>query len=378
MTKTRPHPSNKGVNQPRLQFVCDHVPDQNGTGLEKRSFSFLCAYAKFATVDLLVLQFLARADQSRLSSAKKICRRVTARPKLFVKMALKIPFSGIRRRLALVDAVHLVKLADFVDNFQHDQLFWDIDEVPPRFKENWNSQKLHVPNPEAKQRYLEKLNSCDLVFASSDVEKRLSSEKVQVVPNVISDPGTPQAPHQSGPPNLLFVGALGQFPNLEGLTYFAQNVLPILKTMVPNVTVTVVGRMQDNPELRAKVSILQKISGLQFHTNVPDCGPYYAAASVAIAPTRIGGGTRVKIIEAFAYGCPVVSTPKGCEGLNVIDGCHLLVKGTDQEFAQACADLIANPALGKHLTEQARDFFQKYHTQEIVNDSLLRLVTPLI
>lgn len=93
------------------------------------------------------------------------------------------------------------------------------------------------------------------------------------------------------------------------------------------------GACKKNPEVHAKVAVLQKACGLKFHTDVPDCGPYYGAATVAIAPTRIGGGTRVKIIKAFAYGCLVVSTPKSCEGLNVTDDCQLLVKETDQGFA---------------------------------------------
>lgn len=378
MVKTRPHPQHRNAVRPRLLFVCDHVPDRNGTGLEKRSFSFLLAYTKFATVDLLILHFLASADKNRILPLKKVCGYVAAHPMQFVKIAMKIPLGNIHRRFKQADAVHVVKLMDFIENVQHGHLFWDIDEVPPRFKENWNSQKPHAPNPAARLKYLEKLNSCDLVFSSSDVEKQISSEKIQVVPNVISDTDIKHSTHKTGIPNLLFVGALGQIPNLEGLTYFAQNVLPILKTKVPNITVTVVGRMQKNPELHAKVANLRQTSGLRFHTNVPDCGPYYAAASVAIAPTRLGGGTRVKIIEAFAYGCPVVSTPKGCEGLKVTDGCQLLVRETDQEFAQACADLIANPSLGKRISEQARDFFQKHHTQEIVDNILLRLVGPLL
>jgi len=357
--------------------VCDHVPDQNGTGLEKRSFSFLSAYAKFTVVDLLILHPLTRADEDRIVAVKKLCRNVTGRARPFMNAAMKFSFSNIRRSIAGADAVHVVKLTDFIDKIEHEHLYWDIDEVPPHLKENWNSKKEHVPNPEAKQRYLEKLNSCDLVFASSDLEKQLSSKKVHVVPNVISDPDIAYTTVQNGPPNLLFVGALGQIPNLEGLIYFVQIVLPILKIMVPHVTVTVVGRMRNDPALRAKVATIQQVSGVQVHTNVPDCGPFYATASVAIAPTRIGGGTRVKIIEAFAYGCPVVSTPKGCEGLDVTHDCQLLVKETDQEFAQACADVIANPDLGKRLSKEAHDFFQTFHTQQIVDDRLFQLVTSL-
>lgn len=141
MMNSTSHRPFRGTKRPRLLFVGEHVPDENGSGLEKRTLSFLCAYTKIATVDLLILRHLNRSQRSRLLSVKNLFTHIAARPRLFVKIALKLPFSGIQHRLESADAVHVVKLLDFIDTIRQDRIFWDIDEVPPRFKENWNAIK---------------------------------------------------------------------------------------------------------------------------------------------------------------------------------------------------------------------------------------------
>ena len=86
---------------------------------------------------------------------------------------------------------------------------------------------------------------------------------------------------------------------------------------------------------------------------VRDLGPCYAAADVAIVPLRAGGGTRIKILEAFAHGVPVVSTPVGAEGLEAGDGEHLLLGEDAEAFARRCAELMASPELRRNLAERA-------------------------
>ena len=95
---------------------------------------------------------------------------------------------------------------------------------------------------------------------------------------------------------------------------------------------------------------LRERAGVEVHGNVPDVRPYLQEASVLAVPLEAGGGTRLKILEAFAAGLPVISTAVGCEGLEVSDGVHLLV--TDRAaMAERIIPLLDTPALGAHRLE---------------------------
>jgi glycosyltransferase involved in cell wall biosynthesis len=107
---------------------------------------------------------------------------------------------------------------------------------------------------------------------------------------------------------------------------------------------------------------------------VPDVLPELAAADVAVVPVRFGGGTRIKILEAFAYGVPVVSTTVGCEGLDVVDGEHLLVADTPDSFAAACARILADAELRARLTENARARWAERHRWEVIAPAIAGVV----
>ena len=94
---------------------------------------------------------------------------------------------------------------------------------------------------------------------------------------------------------------------------------------------------------------------------MPDVRPYLKTASLMIVPLRQGGGTRLKILEAFASHCPVISTAKGAEGLNAKDGEHLYLGETCEQLVEKVDFLWQNPALAQQLAETAYDLFlQKY------------------
>lgn len=93
-----------------------------------------------------------------------------------------------------------------------------------------------------------------------------------------------------------------------------------------------------------------------------DLTPVYAATDAAIVPLRAGGGTRIKILEAFAHGVPVVSTPAGAEGLDIADGRELLLGADAETFVGACVRLAQDSSLGARLSTVARAFVAAHHT----------------
>lgn len=189
---------------------------------------------------------------------------------------------------------------------------------------------------------------------------------VVVVPNGYS-PAEPPAPRTPAPdPVLLLVGLLTYAPNLDAARYAGAEVLPRLRRSVPGARLRVVGRY-DDPRQVAPLTALEAVTVVG---EVPAVGPELAAAAVAVVPVRFGGGTRIKVLEAFAHGVPVVSTTVGCEGLDVVAGVHLLVADDADAFAAACAQLLVDPALRDRLVEQARALWHERYRWEVVRPAI--------
>lgn len=126
--------------------------------------------------------------------------------------------------------------------------------------------------------------------------------------------------------------------------------------------------------IRERLERIRSTKSTEFAFSVPDMAPYYDDATAVIVPIWSGGGTRVKIIEAFAYGRPVVSTIKGCEGLDVVHGKQLLVAGSRKALARACLQVIGDMALGRTLSDKARAFYLKNHAQDVVTELVRKAV----
>jgi glycosyltransferase involved in cell wall biosynthesis len=137
-------------------------------------------------------------------------------------------------------------------------------------------------------------------------------------------------------------------------------VLPMIRRVAPRpFTVSIVGA-----GIAAGLDRLGDIHEIRLRGAVPDVAPWYRASHAAIVPLRAGGGTRIKIIEAFSYRRPVVSTSVGSEGLAVRNDEHLLIADTPFDFARACARLMAEPDLSTRLVESAYALFTAAYSTE--------------
>lgn len=149
--------------------------------------------------------------------------------------------------------------------------------------------------------------------------------------------------------HLVFTGSMDWLPNEDGIRWFVSEILPRVRTLVPEVSVTVVGRHP--PE--AVQALATTDASVRVTGTVPDVRPFIESAAAFIVPLRIGGGTRLKIFEAMAMECPVVSTPVGAEGLPVRDGEHLLLAESGDAFARAVAELLLAPERAATLARSA-------------------------
>ncbi len=204
--------------------------------------------------------------------------------------------------------------------------------------------------------------SADHVLAVSEkdaamLRKLVSGLDVTVVPNgVNTQTYTPSPPDSPAPPTLVFTGTMDFRPNVDAVLWFAQQVLPRVREKVPEVHFFVVGQ---RPHRR--LDSLQTHPAITLTGWVDDVRPYIAQAAVYIAPLRIGGGTRLKLLEAMAMAKPVVATRLGAEGYPVEDGRELLLADAPSSFAAAVVSLLQAPKRRAELGQSARAFVERHY-----------------
>ena len=145
------------------------------------------------------------------------------------------------------------------------------------------------------------------------------------------------------------------------------------KTRRPQVRLVVLGDAPP-PELKE----MANHEGILVMGRVQDVKPYYHAARLSIAPLRAGGGTRLKILESMALGRPVVSTPVGCEGLDVVDREHIMIADAPAEFAERVLVLLTDRELADGLAKRARQLVQDKYRWPTIGEKLLAVYDELI
>ena len=199
---------------------------------------------------------------------------------------------------------------------------------------------------------LRHFDGCTVV---SDRERQLvkqlapDSLLVRCVPNGVDlahlsgDFGTPL------PDTLIYTGALTYSANLDAMRYFVGDILPLVLAAKPGVRLAITGATTGVPADRLPIHPQVDLTGY-----LPDIRPAVAQSYLAIAPLRIGGGTRLKILESLALGTPVVTTSTGAEGLGLVAGQGILIADTEATFAEAVLAVLADPALRSRLREAGK------------------------
>jgi tetratricopeptide (TPR) repeat protein/glycosyltransferase involved in cell wall biosynthesis len=192
------------------------------------------------------------------------------------------------------------------------------------------------------------------------MDARCPVGRTLVVNNGI-DTQTIQLTGQLDSQKILFIGTLSYFPNIDGVQYFVEQILPLIWQQNPSVRFCIAGA-----EPPPQILDLMQEPRIQVIANPDDMGEVAQDCCMTVVPLRIGSGTRIKILHSMAMGLPVISTRLGCEGLQVVDGQHLLVRDQPTDFAAAVQQLIGDPALQQRLRQQGRCLVeQTYDWQQI-------------
>ncbi len=157
-------------------------------------------------------------------------------------------------------------------------------------------------------------------------------------------------------PAVVFTGKMDFRPNVDAMLWFYQFVWPRIHANIPDAHLYVVGK---NPHSR--LAALYRDDTVTVTGYVPDILPYFGGADAYVTPLRIGGGTRLKVLEAMSAGLPIVTTTLGSEGIGLTHGKHALFADDAASFGRATVELLRNPSLGRSLGAAAREFVLEHY-----------------
>lgn len=207
---------------------------------------------------------------------------------------------------------------------------------------------------------------CAMVFAVSEVDAETLASfapTVPVVPVPIAVDAAALSPLQSitRAPEVSFIGAQDWPPNADAVNYFLAEIWPRVGAAVPDARLTVVGR----GEVRMKTR-WSNCPSVRFTGWVDDVEPWFRRSRVMVVPLRSGSGMRVKILDAFARGIPVVATPVGIEGIAAVHGQHAAIAATPEAFAAATVRILQDSDLAESLARAARRLaLERYSVQAV-------------
>jgi glycosyltransferase involved in cell wall biosynthesis len=228
------------------------------------------------------------------------------------------------------------------------------------------------------RRTLSTFHLCTVV---SSQEQRLARKvtpptlPVVVIPNGVDVQSLQSVRSEPQPDVLIYSGALSYYANFDAMHFFLSEMFPQIVERAPKTQLLITGSTKGVP-----IEQLPNRENVVFTGYVDDISAVVGSSWASIAPLRLGGGTRVKVIESLALGVPVVATAKGVEGLELKRNEEVLVADTPQDFIEATLALLANPDLRTRLSFAGRRAASRYDWNRIgkhFNQTLTEMVAPV-
>lgn len=384
-------------------FLVRDLPYPATNGYKKRNYFLLKALSERNNIDIvLFVENSDKADNDAIAHLASYCKDIKIlaakkRNKLlcaFMSLFSPLPFSVLRR----VSKITRNEIALYIKENPQDLIICDAIH-----------RALNLPlNPKAKtmlyehniesiiiRRYavterniLKKIFALieyikfnrlekkiwakfDYCIACSSLDKKLMQEKakdinVAVVNNGVESSYFNPDSYRIDKNTLLYTGQLGWHPNEDALIYFIKNIYPIIKSKKPEVKFWIVG---DKPSRRIR-NLTNRDRSIIVTGFVQDVREYMGKAQIFVVPLRIGAGTRLKIIEALSMKKIIVTTSIGCEGLEVENNRHLLIRDDPKDFALAVTEILNNNSSYVNLGENGRKLIEERYDWKTVFHSL--------
>jgi glycosyltransferase involved in cell wall biosynthesis len=172
---------------------------------------------------------------------------------------------------------------------------------------------------------------------------------------------------------LAFLGPSYMLPNRDAVEFFLEQIWPRVRAACPHASLHLIGSCPDEDKRR-----FERANGVVSLGYVEDIRPHMAEAACSIVPLRVGGGTRLKILDAWAMGKAVVSTSVGCEGLHTVDGENIMIRNDPAEFAEAVVAVLRDVDLRRRLETSARATAEQHYSWAQIGESLRDLYARII
>lgn len=291
------------------------------------------------------------------------------------------------RQPDLVLVCHLPTMAALLRSGRRPRnLFFDLDDIEHKFRIRsalapplWPGKFAycaHVPAIWAAERKAAALSR--IMFVCSDADRRHLrrigfGQNIAVIPNALRLPDA--IPGVVEDRTLLFIGTYQYRPNRDAAERLISRIWPLIRARAPEARLLVAGKSPD-----AIPSFAGAPAGVTFTGFVPDLDRLYAQSRLVVCPLTVGGGTRVKLLEAASYARPMVSTRIGAEGLDFVDGQEILLRDGDAAFAEICVRLLHEDGLCATLGTAARAkmaaIYDAEKIQERIADLMLAKMIP--
>ena len=218
----------------------------------------------------------------------------------------------------------------------------------------------------------------DALTCTSDIDaavfgQHCPDDVVQVIPNGVDTTHFVPDYESADTAHLIYIGSMDWYPNEDAVSFFVDEVLPIIRNSVSDVKLTIVG---GNPS--EWIQRLADMEGVVVTGRVPEIKPYFSAATVFVVPLRIGSGTRLKILEALAMGKAVVSTTVGAEGLSLQNGEEIMIADEPNHFADAVIHLLTDTELRKKIGENGRKRVEQDYDWQNIGKKLLTVYESIV
>lgn len=406
--------------KPRLLFISPIFPSSRGPGLAMRPYYQVASLSQIYSIHLLVagitserpvydedinkycasINYICRYRFSgwKFSLWHRLCRLmdnvkhfVKGHDLTFVADSGDINYLQHDKTLAKIaglnfDRVHvfrlyLISVAEILKKHGLNSFYsLDMDDIESETRKSLSN--LFLGNGEFSQasRFkkeskiyfnIEKKNipQYDQIFVCSQLDrktlqKRFPDKVISILPNVVPISNNARKRPNNKVFTMLFVGTLGYYPNIDALLFFVNQIAPIIKEKCRQPwRLQIVGGIPENKWIKQ----LEDYPEIQFRGWIDDLSIEYQTADIVIAPIRGGGGTRIKILEAFAHRVPVVSTSKGAEGLDVENGIHLIIEDDAERFAESCIQLMTDNRFADELSVRALELVDLKYSPKIIN-----------
>ncbi|MEJ5201849.1 MAG: glycosyltransferase family 4 protein [Anaerolineales bacterium] len=169
--------------------------------------------------------------------------------------------------------------------------------------------------------------------------------------------------------SLIYNGSLTFYPNYDAVLFFMREIFPLIQSCLPQVSLTVTGATQG-----VDLSRIPYNDHINFTGFLPDIRRTIAKSWACVVPLRLGGGTRIKILEAMALGTPVIATSKAVEGLDVIHGENILIADKPADYAELTIQLLKRPQLRENIARNARRLVEKSYDWKVIGSNFLNVL----